>query len=385
MPQMPRSDEEERGHQRRKDQMAVQGPLVRGVRVTRVRPQVRGPARRSGLAVLQGEPGGAPHPGQEPEAREPADVGFVAARAAGPDRARRGAPRRHPPAPRRGRAHRGLRRPRGRMARGEERDGRGLVVAAVQDRAAAGGGVRRRGRRAQGAARCLAVHPGAALPVPRVHEHHRADRAQAAPRGRQTPQEGRGRAVARLGRRDGRRVDGVVQPVGAGLRRLPRPEEPLGGRHRRRPAHAPGQGPPDGAQADQGGAAVHVPRPAGRMRGADPAHEQPHRVVERAHPRHAPPPPRPVPGAADQGDLLVVPPAHRGPGDGRVARGQRRHGRTDRGALPEGMGEKARRAHGRRPASRCSTEPGSPGTTSTAPPNTTAPPSRLRPDTHFGL
>lgn len=175
MPQMPRSDEEERNHQRRKDQMAVQGPLVRGVRVTRVRPQVRGPARRSGLAVLQGEPGGAPHPGQEPEAREPADVGFVAARAAGPDHARRGAPRRHPPAPRRGRAHRGLRRPRGRMARGEERDGRGLVVATVQDRAAAGGGVRRRGRRAQGAARCLAVHPGAALHVPRVHEHHRAD------------------------------------------------------------------------------------------------------------------------------------------------------------------------------------------------------------------
>lgn len=105
-------------------------------------------------------------------------------------------------------------------------------------------------------------------------------------------------------------MDGVVQPVRAELRRIPRPEEPLGGRHHRGPAHAPGQDPPDGARTDQGWAAIHVPRPAGRVRGADPVLEQTHRVVERAHPRHAAPPPRPVPSAVDQGDLLVVPPAH---------------------------------------------------------------------------
>ena len=84
----------------------------------------------------------------------------------------------------------------------------------------------------------------------------------------------------------------------------------VGRRHHRGPAHAPGQDSPDGARTDQGWAAIHVPRPAGRVRGADPVLEQTHRVVERAHPRHAAPPPRPVPSAADQGDLLVVPPAH---------------------------------------------------------------------------
>ena len=41
------------------------------------------------------------------------------------------------------------------------------------------------------------------------------------------------------------------------------------------------------SQSDTGGAVVRVPRPAGRVRGADPAHEQPHRVMEHAHPGHA--------------------------------------------------------------------------------------------------
>ena len=106
--------------------------------------------------------------------------------------------------------------------------------------------------------------------------------------------------VARLGRQNSRRVDGVVQPVRAELRRIPRPEEPLGGRHHRGPAHAPGQDPPDGARTDQGWATIHVPRPAGRVRGADPVLEQTHRVVERAHPRHAAPPPRPVPSGGSR-------------------------------------------------------------------------------------
>lgn len=41
---------------------------------------------------------------------------------------------------------------------------------------------------------------------------------------------------------------------------------------------------------------------------------------------------------ADQGGVLVVPPAHRASGTRRVARGQRRHGRTNRGALPGSLG-----------------------------------------------
>lgn len=41
---------------------------------------------------------------------------------------------------------------------------------------------------------------------------------------------------------------------------------------------------------------------------------------------------------ADQGGVLVMPPAHRASGTRRVARGQRRHGRTNRGALPGSLG-----------------------------------------------
>lgn len=64
MPQMPRDDEEERFDQRREDQVAVQGQRLRRVGDQVVRPRRRGPARRSGLAVLQGQPGGTPHTGR---------------------------------------------------------------------------------------------------------------------------------------------------------------------------------------------------------------------------------------------------------------------------------------------------------------------------------
>lgn len=56
MPQMPRDDEEERFDQRREDQVAVQGHRLRRVGDQVVRPRRRGPARRPGLAVLQGQP-----------------------------------------------------------------------------------------------------------------------------------------------------------------------------------------------------------------------------------------------------------------------------------------------------------------------------------------
>lgn len=135
--------------------------------------------------------------------------------------------------------------------------------------------------------------------------------------------------VSRLGRRFRGGMAGIVQPVGTGPQGVPRPEKPLGGRHRRRPAPASRQGAPDDPQTHPRGTPVHVRRTAGGVRDADPSDEQPHRVMERTHPRHASPAPGPVPGAADQGGVLVVPPAHHGSGTRRVARGQRRHGRTN--------------------------------------------------------
>ena len=133
----------------------------------------------------------------EPEAREPADVGIW------------------PPVPldrtthdvvhldgihlhRDAVAHRGLRRPRGRMARGEERDGRGTVVAAV--------------RIAPPLAAVCATAWGRRVQTLRdVWPSTRVQRclfhvcmnitgltASGRARGRQTPQEGRGRVVARL-------------------------------------------------------------------------------------------------------------------------------------------------------------------------------------------
>lgn len=84
MPRMPRDDEEERFDQRREDQVAMQGQRLRRVGDQVVRSRRRGPARRSGLAVLQGQPGGTPHAGQEPGTRQHADVEPMAAGAVGP-------------------------------------------------------------------------------------------------------------------------------------------------------------------------------------------------------------------------------------------------------------------------------------------------------------
>lgn len=83
MPQMPRDDEEERFDQRREDQVAVQGQRLRRVGDQVVRPHRRGPTRRSGLAVLQGQPGGTQHAGQEPGTRQHTDVEPMAAGAVG--------------------------------------------------------------------------------------------------------------------------------------------------------------------------------------------------------------------------------------------------------------------------------------------------------------
>lgn len=176
-----------------------------------------------------------------------------------------------------------------------------MAAAAVEDRAAAGRGARQRRRRAQGAAHGPAVDARAALPVPRVHEHHRTDRPQTASRGGQEPEEGRRRPATRSGRRSRGGMAGIVQPAGTRPQAVPRPEKPPGGRHRSRPAPASRQGVPDDPQTHPRGTPVHVRRTAGGVRDADPADEQPHRVMERTHPRHAAPAPGPVPGAADQG------------------------------------------------------------------------------------
>lgn len=181
--------------------------------------------------------------------------------------------------------------PSGGGARGRKRDPRRMVVAAVEDRAAAGRGARRRRRRARSAAHGPALDTRAALPVPRVHEHHRTDRPQTASRGRQEPEEGRRRPVARPGRRSRGGMAGIVQPAGTGPQGVPRPEKPPGRRHRRRPTPASRQGAPNNPQTHPRGTPVHVRRTAGGMRDADPANEQPHRVMERTHPRHATPAP----------------------------------------------------------------------------------------------
>ena len=96
---------------------------------------------------------------------------------------------------------------------------------------------------------------------------------------------------------------------------------------------------PDGIQARLDELQKELIRKANSKQDYDAiADEQPHQIMERTHPRHAAPAPGPVPGAADQGGVLVVPPTHRASGTRRAARGQRRHGRTNRGSLPGSPG-----------------------------------------------
>ena len=97
------------------------------------------------------------------------------------------------------------------------------------------------------------------------------------------PRRGRGRRG---------RMAGLLQPVGAGLRLVPRREERI--RRRQCERHAPKarQGTAHDPQTHPGGSAVHVPRRGARVRRPGAVHEQPRRIMERAPARHAAPPPR---------------------------------------------------------------------------------------------
>ena len=199
LPRMPRNDEEEREDLRRQDALAVQGSRLRQVADARLRPAGSRSGIVPGLAAVQGKPGGTPPAGTYPAPGQRADVEPVASGPAGRRGARRGAPRRHPPAPQGGRSHRHRIRPCGRLVRRQKRELRRLGPSHGQDGPAPGRRGRRRGRRAQGAAHALARHEGAALRVPRMHEHHPADRheakagsRQAASRDRRGTQPGHG-------------------------------------------------------------------------------------------------------------------------------------------------------------------------------------------------
>ena len=272
------------------------------------------------------------------------------------------------------------------MARGRKRDLRRMVVAAVEDRAAAGRGVRRRRRRAQGAAHGLALDARAALPVPRVHEHHRTDRPQAASRGGQEPEEGRRRPVARLGRRFRGGMAGIVQPqweqdhkefldqnshwedgtVADQHRSLAKARRMI--RRRIREGHLfTFVEPPEGCMTPILPTNNLIESWNARIRDM----LRRHRGLSL------------VP--ADQGGAPVVPPAHHASGTRRVARGQRRHGRTNRSALPGSLGTQ--------PAG-CMADDRDPdairnrhrlGRIPHPNRNTTAPPTDPAPDTQFGL
>ena len=124
VPAVRREDEKERHDQRGQDPLAVQGP---GMRVEQDARLWHGRARRARvhrLAPVGGHPRATAC--ERPHAA-PAQRAWLEPVAAMPDgRAgpRRGAPRRHPPGPQRGRAHRLGRRARARLVRGPARDQR---------------------------------------------------------------------------------------------------------------------------------------------------------------------------------------------------------------------------------------------------------------------
>ena len=155
-----------------------------------------------------------------------------------------------------------------------------------------------------------------------------------------TAQEGRRGAQPRARRGLRGRMDGLLQPVGARLRRF------RGEKSEYR----------DGTVADQHARLVKARRmirrrikeghlftflrpPEGCAAPIPPTNNL-IESVERVHPRHAPPSPRAAAGAQDQGDLLVVPQQDRTSRDRRVARQERDHRPADRGALRASLGDK---------------------------------------------
>ena len=278
---------------------------------------------RSGLAVLEAVAGRAPAAGTHAAPPVRAHVGPVAARAAGGRGASCGACGRHPPAPRRGGPDRGGRRARDRLACRQKRESGGMAVPDGTHRAARRARMRRRGRRPQGREGHVAGYADPTVPVPRAGQHPRTDRQAAPSGGRQAAAPGGPVPAPRRGRGRRGRMAGLLQPVGAGLRLVPRREERI--RRRQCERHAPKarQGAAHDPQTHPGGSAVHVPRRGARVRRPGAVHEQSHRIMERAPARHAAPPPWTAAGQTAEGDLLVVPSAHGASRDRRMARGQR--------------------------------------------------------------
>lgn len=123
-------------------------------------------------------------------------------------------------------------------------------------------------------------------------QHPRTGRQAAQTRGGRTAAPGGPVPAPRRGRGRRGRMAGLLQPVGAGLRLVPRREERI--RRRQCERHAPKarQGTAHDPQTHPGGSAVHVPRRGARVRRPGAVHEQPRRIMERAPARHAAPPPR---------------------------------------------------------------------------------------------
>lgn len=232
-----RRNEEERHHLGGTYPVAVQGPAVRPLDVARLRREVPRSAVRAGLVVLEARPGRASHTGAHPAPQVRAHVEPVAARAAGGRDPPCGARGRHPPAPRRGGPDRRGRRACDRLAHRQKRAVGRVAAPDGAHRAAARARVRRRRRDPQGREDHVARHPHPALPVPRAGQHLRAHRHEAPAGGRQTTTRDRRRAGSCRGRRLGRAMAGLIQPVGTGLRGIPRGEKHA--RRRQRERHAP--------------------------------------------------------------------------------------------------------------------------------------------------
>lgn len=323
-------DETERTEQLREDPVAVR-TLRRLVHAEARRPRRR-PEDRPGLAVLQGHAaGGVGRLGAHASPPQPDDVVAQPAHAPARKTVRRGARRRDLAAPEGGRAHRDSRRARGRLARRPQRVERLMGGALMRQIRAPKvlAGLRRRQRHRQGHEDGLAGDPDAALPVPRLHEHHGPDRQTAQARGRPGAAETAPTAQPGQGRRHDARLARGLQPVGTGMGRVPRREERIRGRQPQRRPPAPRPGAAHDPQADLGARHGHVHRPATGMRRAGTAHEQPLRVMEPAASRHAPRAQRPAPHPRDQGHLLVVLHAHRTPGGRGMARPPRHHRRSN--------------------------------------------------------
>lgn len=242
VPAVRREDEKERHDQRGQDPLAMQGP---GMRVEQDARLWHGRARRARvhrLAPVGGHPRATAC--ERPHAA-PAQRAWLEPVAAMPDgRAgpRRGAPRRHPPGPQSGRAHRLGRRARTRLVRGPARDQRRMDEPDGPHRSNPWPSYATGRRHPQGPQARMAARPRATPPVAHLPRHRRHTRHEPAPRGvpaAAAPGQG---THACQGRRRHGRLAGRLQRMGDAAQGLPRAEKHLVRRQRERPAPTTRQG-----------------------------------------------------------------------------------------------------------------------------------------------